>query len=178
MQALQVPEKQSMLLPHAVPSRAGMPSSQVLPSAPQTTRPTLHGAPGLVSHGSAIEHPAVSCGPASKWPELTAASTMPPIWSGVRLSVHPGIRQQTPMFTDAELICSQVKPEGHLGAPGSHTTRAFGTSARMEHPPTSASRADSASAMDDDRRVCLNMRASLRTEPAASRPLRRPTPSA
>src|SRR5215510_12514711 len=100
---------------------------QVVPSAPQTTRPTLQGAWGFVSHVSAVEQPAVSCGPASKLPELTAASTMPLTWSGVRLSVQPGVRQQTPMFTDAALTCSQLKPEGHLGAFGSQSTRAFGT---------------------------------------------------
>src|SRR5499427_4842321 len=161
MQALQVPEKQSMLLPHAVPSRAAIPSSQVLPSAPQTTRPTLHGAPGFVSQASAIEHPAASCTPASKWPELTAASTMPLIWSGVRPSVHPGVLQQTPMFTDAELICSQVKPDGHLGAPGSHTTRAFGTLGLIEQAAPSASPATTANQTTDERSFS-STRASLR----------------
>jgi len=33
---------------------------------------------------------------------------MPPIWSGVRPSVQPGVRQQTPIVTDALLICSQL----------------------------------------------------------------------
>lgn len=79
MQTLHVPLTHSMLLPQGVPSFAFAPSSQVIPSAPQTTRPTLQGAPGFVSHVSAVEHPDASCGPASKWPELTAASTMPPI---------------------------------------------------------------------------------------------------
>jgi hypothetical protein len=108
MHALQAPLKQSLLLPHGVPSRAATPSWQLGPSAPQTIRPTLHGAPGFVSHACAVEHPAVSCAPASKLPELTAASTMSPTWLGVRLSVQPGVRQQTPMFTEAELTRSQL----------------------------------------------------------------------
>jgi hypothetical protein len=78
MQALQAPLKQSLLLPQGVPSRAATPSSQVWPSAPHTIRPTLQGAPGLVAHACAAEHPEASCGPASKLPELTAASTMSP----------------------------------------------------------------------------------------------------
>jgi len=80
MQALQVPLTQSMALPQGVPSLAFAPSSQVIPSAPQTMRPTLQGPPGFVSHTWAIPvpHPDASCGPASKCPELTAASTMPP----------------------------------------------------------------------------------------------------
>jgi len=78
VQATHAPPTHSLLDPHAVPSRASMPSAQVMPSAPQTTRPTLQGAPGFVSHACAIEHPAVSWGPASKLPELTAASTRPP----------------------------------------------------------------------------------------------------
>jgi hypothetical protein len=80
----------------------------VRPSAPQVIRPSLQGAPGFVSHISAIGHADPSCGPASKLPEPTAASTMPPIWSGVRPSVQPGVRQQTPIVTDALLICSQL----------------------------------------------------------------------
>jgi hypothetical protein len=108
MQALQTPLKQSMLVPHDVPSLAFTPSSQLGPSAPQTMRPTLQGAPLLVSQICADEHPAVSCGPASKLPELTAASTMPATWSGDRLSVQPGVRQQTPMFTEAAFTCSQL----------------------------------------------------------------------
>src|SRR5262249_41730769 len=108
IQALQVPLKQSLLLPHGVPSRAATPSSQVGPSAPHTTRPTLQGAPGFVSHACAAEQPDASRGVASKLPELTAASTMPPTWSGVKPSEQPGVRQQTPMFTDAVLTRSQV----------------------------------------------------------------------
>jgi len=146
MQALHVPLKHSMLLPQAVPSRAAMPSSQVGPSAPHAIRPTLQGAPGLVSHACAIGHPAVSWGLASKLPELTAASTMPPTWSGVRPSVQPGTLQQTPMVTDAELTCSQVRPDGHLGAFGSHSTRAVGTSVRT----VQAAPSSSAAAMAND----------------------------
>jgi len=78
MQALHVPLTHSMALPQGVPSLAFAPSSQVIPSAPQTMRPTLQGPPGFVSHVWAIPHPDASCGPASKWPELTAASTMSP----------------------------------------------------------------------------------------------------
>jgi len=80
MQALHVPLTHSMALPQAVPSFAFAPSSHVIPSAPQTMRPTLQGPPGFVWHAWAIPvpHPDASCGPASKWPELTAASTMPP----------------------------------------------------------------------------------------------------
>jgi hypothetical protein len=106
-QALQTPLAQSWLLPQGVPSLALAPSSQVRPSAPQTIRPSRHGAFLLVVHAS-VGHADPSCGPASKLPELTAASTMLLICSGVRPFAQPGMRQQTPIVTDAESICSQL----------------------------------------------------------------------
>jgi hypothetical protein len=184
-QLVHAPATQSLLDPHGVPSRASAPSSQVMPSAPQTTRPTLQGAPGFVSHACAAEHPAVSCGPASKLPELTAASTMPPTWSGVRPSVQPGMRQQMPMFTDAELTCSQVKPDGHTGAFGSQSTRALGMFGLSVHAPPSASAATAAHATCAARATCdrsedllMPRRVPLRIAPARRRPRRPTTPSA
>jgi hypothetical protein len=43
-----------------------------------------------------------------------------------------------PIATDACWIRSQLKPEGHLGAAGSQTTRAFGTLGFSEHAEASA----------------------------------------
>jgi hypothetical protein len=78
VQVTQAPLMQSMLLPHGVPSRALSPSPQVLPSAPQVTRPSRQGAPGLDPQVSCVEQVAPSAPPSSR-PEPTAASTMPPI---------------------------------------------------------------------------------------------------
>jgi len=108
VQVAQAPLTQSLLSPQGVPSRAFAPSWQVRPSAPQAIRPSLQGALGFVSHVSAIGQADPSCAPASKLPELTAASTISPIWSGVRPSVQPAVRQHTPIVTDALLICSQL----------------------------------------------------------------------
>jgi hypothetical protein len=60
--------------------------------------------------------------------------------------VQPGVRQQTPMRTDALSITSQVYPEGHLGASGSQTTRALGTLGLSVHAAPSASASPAARA--------------------------------
>lgn len=51
---------------------------------------------------------------------------MLPTWAGVRVSAQPGTRQQTPIGTEACSTVSHVNPDGHFGALGSHSTRAFG----------------------------------------------------
>src|SRR5262245_36658641 len=74
------------------------------------------------------------------------------------------------MFTDAWLTCSQVKPEGHLGAPGSHSTRALGMLGFSVHAAPSATVAAAANPKSQDRPTRLDMRTSqnrkLRTPPA------------
>src|SRR5678815_4019816 len=76
------------------------------------------------------------------------------------------------MFTDAELTCSQVKPEGHLGAPGSHSTRALGTRSWTVHAAPNATAAAAANPRSHDRPARLDMRTSQnrsrRTPPAPS----------
>ena len=107
MQMLQAPLTHNMLLPHGVPSRAFAPSLHARLSEPHSIRPSTQGAPGLVVHASATQVGA-SATPPSTMPAPTAASTMPPIWSGVRLSAQPGVRQQTPTATDASATASHV----------------------------------------------------------------------
>jgi hypothetical protein len=87
VQTLHAPFTHSMLLPHAVPSRAFGPSLQARLSDPHSIRPSMQGAPGLVVHASGVQA-GPSRAPASTMPPPTAASTMPPTCSGVRPSVQ------------------------------------------------------------------------------------------
>jgi hypothetical protein len=76
VQTLHVPLMQSMLLPHAVPSRAFGPSLHARLLEPHSMRPSRQGAPGFVVHVSST-HVEPSAAPPSTTPDDTPASTMP-----------------------------------------------------------------------------------------------------
>jgi hypothetical protein len=75
VQTLQAPFTHSMLVAQGVPSRAFGPSLQARVSEPHSIRPSRHGYPGFVVHGSG-EQVGPSVAPPSTSPELTPASTM------------------------------------------------------------------------------------------------------
>jgi hypothetical protein len=165
-QSAHAPSMHNLFIPQIVPLRALPPSTQVRPpSLVHATRPSRQGAPGFVAQLSSAGHDDVPSVPPSRSPDPAAASTMPPICSGDSPLLQPVVRQHTPTATGASRIRSQLKPDGHLGAAGSHTTRAFGMLG-LSVQPVASTKASAAS-----KRVAFDTARALKT--ATGRPPRR-----